>query len=202
MFYWFPHTIDMKKLVSLNWSPAHTNTLSEVLTVSGIQGQTGVYSNPVGYMLDITQEEGRPGTQVVEGGDPENLDVQNKQPLDAALMHAKSPNRMHQTRNMELDRDLRSGELRADDYVLEFALPAGVDGEQAILAHLDQDNMWQPLLSDYQCLSQEAYDSRYMTELPEDLQGKGCDDELLVGFNDGRFWAKVDFEGQFALVQR
>ncbi|PMH40599.1 hypothetical protein BCU68_16195 [Vibrio sp. 10N.286.49.B3] len=200
--YWFPHTIDMKKLVSLNWSPAHQNTLSEVLDISGIQGQTGVYSNPVGYMLDITYDEGRPGTQIVEGGDPTRLDVQNKQPLDAALMRAKSPNRMHETRNMELDRDLRDGNLRADDFVIEFAVPAGLEADQVILAHLDSSNVWQPLLSDYQCLSSQEYNSAYMNTLPSDLQGKGCNEELIVGLYDGRFWAKVDFEGNFALVQR
>ncbi|MBY5992574.1 metallophosphoesterase family protein [Ferrimonas balearica] len=202
-FRWHPHTYDMKKLVSLSWAPATAETLSDVLIVSGIQGQSGLYANPFGRMLDIALDEGRPGTGIVDNpSDRRNLDVQNKPALNyVELLDAKSPYRLDERDNWTLNADLRHGALRADDYVLEFRLPAGVNADEVTLAHFDGEQ-WVPLVSNQECISTAAYDARYLTQAPNDLTGEACDPNLTVGLHDGHFWAKLDFEGQFAIVRR
>ncbi|MDR9829343.1 metallophosphoesterase [Vibrio sp. FNV 38] len=192
--YWHPHTVDMKKLLQLSWNKREKETLSEVLIVSGIQGQTGVYSNPFGIMLDITKDEGRRGTAVDES--ITDRDVQNsirKPALTYAhLIDDKSPNRMLEARDMELDSDLRFGSVRADDYVIEFTLPEGLNEADVIIAH-DNGDGWQPLISDVECIILEPYSNALSSD---------CDSDAHVGFYNGSFWAKVDFEGRFAIIAR
>ncbi|WP_026971087.1 metallophosphoesterase family protein [Aliagarivorans marinus] len=201
---WYPHTVDMKKLVSLSWLPKQTETLSDVLVVSGIQGQTGIYSNPYGRMLDITRDEGRPGTGVEDNpADRRNLIPQNKPALDYVdVLDAKSPNRLDAlNQDMALSSDKRHGEVRADDYVLEFKLPAGVAAEQAQLAYLDNGE-WLPVLDNPECQSSMAYDSEFLNRMPEDIADLGCDSTIVVSQAAGGFWAKLDFEGQFAIIAK
>ena len=200
---WFPHTTDMKKLVSLSWSSKHKNTISEVLTISGIQGQTGVYSNPLGYMLDIAKDKGYPGSAIDNSSPSENLSVMRKQPLNAAILDAKSPARLHITDNMKLDEDLRNGVVRADTYVFEMTIPTGMKAEELVLAHLSVNNQWIPLINDYACISTEAFNIELITTLPADIASNiSCNMPTVVSSNQDRFWARVDFEGQFALVKR
>ncbi|MCQ1057318.1 metallophosphoesterase family protein [Photobacterium sp. DNB23_23_1] len=200
--YMISQTHDMKKLVQLSWSAQQTNTVSEVLTISGIQGQTGSFANSSGYALDITQDRARHGTTVVDGGDPQYMDVTNKPLLDPTLLNEKSPNRTKTGHEWELDHDMRNGFLRADDYVFEFSIPAGLDAQDVTLAHLSIDNKWVPLLDSDQCLSKESYSSEFLSVLPNDIASNGCSQDLVMGLKDNTFWAKVDFEGKFAIVSK
>src|SRR5690606_38034541 len=56
-------TIDLKKLVSLSWTGKRADTLSDVLIVSGIQGQDGTYISARGVPKDITAHTGLPGAR-------------------------------------------------------------------------------------------------------------------------------------------
>ena len=196
---WYPATYDMKKLVSLSWLEADKSTESDILIVSGIQSQTGTYTNAFGAEKDITTEPGWPGTSAEDieaDGDHKNLNAIEKQPLAYdGLLAEKSPNRLNESRSWILD-----DSVRADDFVLEMAVPEGLDADKLTLA-IDVNGEWKPLVDDH-CISQEAYNNEFLTEQPEDIAGLGCDEQWTVGQSNNAFWAKVDQDGRFALIKK
>jgi len=173
-------TIDLSKLVSLSWARRAGATLSDVLAVSGISGQTGIYTDPYGRLKDLTADTGLPGSY----GDGSE---QGKAP------HAL-PARA--TRDWEL-KDGDTGHA----YVLEFALPAGASAEGSALARWD-GQAWAPLAA-ADCVSRQPYQPAYLTGTPPDLTG-ACAGADPVGFDADRqaYWARLRQDGRFAIVAR
>lgn len=171
-------TIDLSKLVSLSWRKSAGGTLSDVLAVSGISGQTGIYTDPYGRLKDITADVGLAGSY----GDGSE---QGKGPV-ALPMQA--------TRGWELE----PGDT-GHAYVLEFALPQNADGSASMLAQWD-GKQWAALTRP-ECLSQQPYQSAYLAGMPFDVAGS-CAGGTLVGFDANRkaFWARLHEDGQFAVV--
>ncbi|MGL6259177.1 metallophosphoesterase [Vibrio sp. WXL210] len=196
--HWYPATYDMKKLVSLNWTSGDTQTASDILIIDGLQSQTGTYINAFGAEKDITTEPGWPGTSVEDieaDGDHKNLNAISKQPLSyPELLAQKSPNRLDQANSWVLD-----DQVRADDYVFEIAVSTDQSADALTLAVL-KEGEWQPLVES-QCISTQAYRAEFMTSMPDDI-GEECDNTWLVGQFGDTFWAKVDMDGRFALVNR
>jgi len=174
-------TIDLKKLVALNWQKSGGDTVSDVLWVSGIAGQTGTYIDPWGRVKDITAQTGLPGSYG-DGSENGKLPVQ----LPA-----------HATRQWELSAD-QSG----DTYVLEFALPAGRDAAATALARRDAEGKWAALARPA-CVSKLPYQAAFLTGLPGDIDAS-CAGAVVVGYDAAKsaYWARLNVEGAFALIAK
>ena len=173
-------TIDLSKLVSLSWKPRAEDTLSDVLVVSGISGQTGIYTDPYGRLKDITTEVGLAGSY----GDGSE---QGKAPV--VLPAAASR-----------DWELKPGNA-GHAYVLEFVLPADADVNASALAQWDGER-WTALAS-ADCVSRQPYQATYLTDTPFDVAGS-CAGASVVGFDTERksYWARLQQDGQFAVIVR
>ncbi|CAA0104621.1 3',5'-cyclic adenosine monophosphate phosphodiesterase CpdA [BD1-7 clade bacterium] len=203
VFIWYPHTYDMKKLVSLSWQAKTDATASDVLVISGIQGHTGMFTNGNGAALDITMDPGFPGTTLTEAVTwmDEELQGARKQPIAYVdYLDAKSPNRTNAEMQWTLDADLRDGDVRADDYVVEFNAVEGTSTGNLQLGYMVADQ-WQPLVA-AECISAQAYKAEFMTALPDDISATDCPSNVAVGQSANGYWARLDFEGKFALINR
>ncbi|RZS86429.1 metallophosphoesterase family protein [Pigmentiphaga kullae] len=172
-------TIDLKKLVALNWRKRGKDTVSDVLWVSGIAGQTGTYIDPWGRAKDITTATGLPGSYG-DGSESGKLPVR----LPA-----------HATRQWELSAD-QSG----DAYVLEFALPEGADAGATTLARRDANGKW-IALAPASCISKLPYQAAFLSALPADVDAS-CAAAVGYDATKSAYWARVDKEGAFAVVTR
>jgi len=174
-------TIDLSKLVSLSWQPADGRTLSDVLSVSGISGQTGTYIDPYGRPKDITADTGLPGSY----GDGSE---RGKEPVALPAQATR-------------DWELPAGDT-GHSYVLEFSVPDTASAENSVLARWDGAG-WVPV-ANAECTSREPYQPGYLKDaLPADIAG-ACADGPLVGFDAqrGAFWSRLHEDGRFAIVAR
>ncbi|CAG9168386.1 metallophosphoesterase [Cupriavidus respiraculi] len=172
-------TIDLSKLVSLSWKAKTGETLSDVLVISGINGQTGMYTDPYGRLKDITAETGLAGSY----GDGSEL---GKAPVTLPAGTTR-------------DWELKPGQT-GHAYVLEFTLPSDAAGERVALARWD-GKAWRAL-TDAGCISKQPYHPDYLSKsLPADVGG-ACASVTLVGLDAARrvFWARLHEDGQFAVI--
>lgn len=174
-------TIDLAKLVSLSWKSSASDTLSDVLVVSGISGQTGMYTDPYGRVKDITAETGLPGSY----GDGSE---QGKAPVTLPAGTTR-------------DWELKPGKT-GHAYVLEFSLPKDAAADAVVLAKWDGQR-W-TALADAGCVSRQPYRADFLAgSLPSDVAG-ACAGDALVGLDAERraFWARLHEDGQFAVIAK
>ncbi len=175
-------TIDLKKLVSLNWRPAGAGMLSDELIVSGIAGQEGTYIDAYGRARDITADTGLPGSFG-------NGSEQGKAPV---VLPARA------TRGWAL-----SADQAGDAYVLEFTLPKGRSAADTALARYDDTTgKWVPLAAPA-CVSKAAYQAAFLRTLPADVDAS-CGSTAVVGYDAqaSAYWVRLNREGRFAIVPR
>jgi len=175
-------TIDLKKLVSLSWTGKRADTLSDVLIVSGIQGQDGTYISARGVPKDITADTGLTGSR---GDGSED----GKPPVTLPAGKVNS--------NWVLEEDERT-----DDYALEFVLPDNLDPASVTLGRYDAaSESWAPVADD-ECVSALPWDDSFLSAPPADVDA-GCANSLsVVTTGSAHLWAKLDTEGRFALISR
>ncbi|ARP97375.1 metallophosphoesterase family protein [Bordetella genomosp. 13] len=174
-------TIDLSKHVTLSWKTREAGALSDTLAVSGISGQSGIYTDPYGAIKDITVDVGLAGSY----GDGSEM---GKQPVTLPAGATR-------------DWRLQAGDT-GHKYVLEFSLPADVAAQDAMLARWD-GSTW-VALTDAECVSAQAYRTEFLSgTIPSDVDG-ACAGGTLVGFDAARsaFWARLVEDGQFAVVAR
>lgn len=173
-------TIDLAKLVSLSWKAKGGETLSDVLVVSGINGQTGMYTDPYGRLKDITTATGLPGSY----GDGSE---QGKAPVTLPTGATR-------------DWELKPGQT-GHAYVLEVSLPEGTAADGIALARWDGER-WRAL-TDAGCVSKQPYHPNFLSTVPADVGG-ACASAALVGLDAQRraFWARLHEDGQFAIIAR
>ena len=94
----------------------------------------------------------------------------------------------------------QDGDVRADDYVVEFNAAEGTSTGNLQLGYMVADQ-WQPLVS-AECISAQAYKAEFMTALPDDISATDCPSNVVVGQSANGYWARLDFEGKFALINR
>jgi len=175
-------TIDLKKQVSLSWTAPRDGAVSDVLIVSGIQGQDGTFSSARGVMKNIRTDVGLPGSF----GDGSE---QAKQPVALPAGRVNS--------NWVLDDD-----ERGDDYVLQLSLPDDANAEELALARWDVEAQgWQRVVAD-ECISSAGYDSSYLVSLPADVPGECATAAGVVTVGSDYAWARLDRDGAYALIAR
>ncbi len=175
-------TIDLKKQVSLSWVAAHDGAKSDVLIVSGIQGQDGTFSSARGLMKNIQTDVGLAGSF---GDGSEKA----KQPVALPAGRVNS--------NWILDDD-----ERGDDYVLQFNLPSDADADSLSLARWNPAaESWQPVVGS-ECISSASYDASYLSGLPADVPGDCSTAAGMVTVGGGYAWARLDQDGAYALIAR
>ena len=175
-------TIDLKKQVSLSWVPPYEGAESDVLIVSGIQGQDGTYSSAKGVMKNIQADVGFAGSF----GDGSE---RGKQPVTLPSDRVNS--------NSILDDD-----ARGDDFVLQFNLPAVAEAESLTLGRWNTETEgWDPVVA-ADCISAASYDSSYLTDLPADVP-QSCETAAgMVTVGAGYAWARLQKDGAYALIVR
>ncbi|WP_275936749.1 metallophosphoesterase family protein [Labilithrix luteola] len=170
-------TIDLKEHVSLSWLPASTETVSDILIVSGTQNQTGTFSSPYGAPKNIEVDPGLPGSQ------PDGT--------------AKGPIALPKTATKKWD----IGDAVSDAYTLEFKMPSKVSPNEATLAQKTSAG-WKPLTTST-CVVNGAYEKSMLSTPPS--RPAGCEGQPLVGLDtkDGnRFWAVLQSDVEVALVRK
>lgn len=175
-------TIDLKKHVTLSWVEGWGDAQSEALIVSGIQGQDGTYLDAKGNPKNIETETGLPGSF----GDGSE---------DGKLPVTLPPGRVNSNHNLADD-------TAGDDYVLQFGLPENTTAENLTLARWDDaQERWMPVVAP-ECISSTGYQSTYLSSLPTDVDA-GCSTAVGVAtVADSHFWARLNQEGTFALIER
>ena len=175
-------TIDLKKQVSLSWVAAHDGAKSDVLIVSGVQGQDGTFSSARGLMKNIQTDVGLAGSF---GDGSEKA----KQPVALPAGRVNS--------NWILDDD-----ERGDDYVLQFNLPSDADTDSLSLARWNPAaESWQPVVGS-ECISSASYDASYLSGLPADVPSDCSTAAGMVTVGGGYAWARLDQDGAYALIAR
>lgn len=175
-------TIDLKKLVSLNWKAAGKQTISDELMISGIVSQGGTYVDAYGRIKNIMVDAGLAGSR---GNGSED----GKLPVTLPA---------HASKGWALDQM-----VAGDTYVLEFKLPAGRTLAQSALARRNADTgKWEPLATPA-CTSKQAYQAAYLTATPADVDA-ACASATVVGFDAARasFWARLNRDGNYAVIAR
>lgn len=169
-------TIDLKEHLTLSWLPKTEETLSEIMIVSGTQQQTGTYSSAYGAEKDIEVDMGLPGSQ------PDGS--------------AKGPVALPASATKKWD----LSDAVSDAYALEFVAPPSLAASEATLA-IKTSNGWVPAASE-NCIVQGPYDSEMIDAPP--ARPAGCEEELLVGFDDERaaWWAVLHADVELALISK
>ncbi|WP_084645571.1 metallophosphoesterase family protein [Marinimicrobium agarilyticum] len=171
-------TIDLKEHVMLSWMPATSETVSDILLVSGTQNQTGTYSSAYGAPKDIEADTGLPGSQ------PDGS--------------AKAPVVLPETASQSWD----LATAVSDVYVLQFYAPESEDPAQLTLGVKTEDGDW-VAMADASCVIEATYNPEYLVQMPE--REANCGDEPLVGYDanhGGRWWAVLNADVEVALVQK
>ncbi|PSF07569.1 metallophosphoesterase family protein [Marinobacter halophilus] len=169
-------TIDLKEHLTMSWAPAEKDTRSEVMIISGTQGQTGTFSSAYGAPKDIETDSGLPGSQ------PDGT--------------AKTPVTLPPTATKSWDLE----QAVSDTYVVQFDAPRGKNYERLNLGIKTAQGDWAPLTNS-QCLVEGAYSSQYLQEPP--VRNAGCSDAPLIGYDsnyEGRWWALMNQDAELALV--
>lgn len=170
-------TIDLKEHLTLSWSPATSETLSDILIVSGTQVQSGTYQNAYGMKKDIEKDGG------LEGSQP---DGSQKQPHDLLPANA--------TKSWDITNAV------GDSYVLQFKSDE-IDPGNAKLAYLENGN-WKQFASN-DCVVNEPYSSELIDKLSaEETKGK-CLEKPIVGvdISDSSWWVILNSDVEIALIE-
>lgn len=175
-------TIDLKKQVSLSWVAKREGAESDVLIISGIQGQDGTYNGARGVMKNIQTDVGFAGSF----GDGSE---RGKQPVVLPAGRVNS--------NWVLDDD-----ERGDDFVLQFNLPASADATSLTLGRWNEDaEGWEAVVTE-ECLSAASYDSSYLNDVPADVPESCATSAGMVSVGGEHVWARLDQDGAYALIAR
>lgn len=171
-------TIDLKEHLMLSWMPATSETVSDILLISGTQNQTGTFSSAYGAPKDIEADAGLPGSQ----------------PDGSAKARVTLPETA--SKNWDLATAV------SDTYVLQFYAPGSEDPAQLILGVKTAEGTW-TVMADESCVIEATYNAEYLAQMPE--RDASCDDAPLVGFdaNHGsRWWAVLNADVEVALLQK
>lgn len=171
-------TIDLKEHLTLSWSPATSETLSDILIVSGTQVQSGMYQNAYGKEKDIEKDSG------FEGSQPDGS--------------AKAPHVLPKsaTKSWDVERAV------ADQYVLQFTSDQ-ISPDKAILAH-STGGSWVPF-TDEECVLKEPYSAEFVEQLSSKMVRDRCKEKPIVGFdtNSGNaWWVILTSDAEIALIER
>lgn len=168
-------TIDLKEHVTLSWTPATTDTLSDILIVSGTQNQTGVYQGDYGETKDILTDAGLPGSTT----DASSAKTPVVLPASA-------------TRNWNIS------DAVADAYAVEFKGAENLTADNAQLASL-KASQWQPLTSG-NCVTAGRWLKSYLQTPP--VRPAECANQPLVGYDAGEntWWTVLNRDAELALI--
>ncbi len=168
-------TIDLKEHVTLSWTPATTDTLSDILIVSGTQNQTGVYQGDYGETKDILTDAGLPGSTT----DASSAKTPVVLPASA-------------TRNWNIS------DAVADAYAVEFKGAENLTADNAQLASL-KASQWQPLTSG-NCVTAGRWLKSYLQTPP--VRPAECASQPLVGYDAGEntWWTVLNRDAELALI--
>lgn len=168
-------TIDLKEHVTLSWTPATADTLSDILIVSGTQNQTGVYQGDYGETKDISTDTGLPGSTT-----------------DASS--AKAPVALPATAT----RSWNISDAVADAYAIEFKGAENLTAVNAQLASL-KANQWQALTTG-NCVTAGRWLESYLQTPP--VRAAECANQPLVGYDadDNTWWTVLNRDAEVALI--
>jgi len=168
-------TIDLKEHVTLSWTPATADTLSDILIVSGTQNQTGVYQGDYGETKDISTDTGLPGSTT-----------------DASS--AKAPVVLPATAT----RSWNISDAVADAYAVEFKGAENLTAVNAQLASL-KANQWQALTTG-NCVTSGRWLESYLQTPP--VRAAECANQPLVGYDadDNTWWTVLNRDAEVALI--
>lgn len=172
-------TIDLKEHITLSWSARTSQTLSDILIVSGTQVHSGLYSGAWGDMKDLEQDTG------YEKSQPDGT--------------AKQPHVLPSSAVKSWD----AGAAVADRYVLQFESAEGLDPEQVIPGYFNGKS-WQPLTRQ-DCLVSIPYEEGMLDGGLEENRGGHCAGEPIAGFDNqhgNRWWVVLDSDAEIALIER
>jgi hypothetical protein len=168
-------TIDLKEHVTTSWLPAEEATASDIVIISGVQNQTGVYQDDYGVPKDIETDAGLAMSQTDGGA---------KQPVTALPATA--------TKSTDI------ADAVADAYAVQFTGPEGLEG--VTLAMRDGED-WRALAGE-DCIVDGPFSAGYITAPP--ARDAACDTVPLVGHDSAfgaRFWAVLDRDAELALIE-
>lgn len=170
-----PTTIDLKEHLTLSWSPATSETLSDILIVSGTQVQSGTYQNAYGMAKDIEKDGG------VEGSQP---DGSAKQPHDLPE---------HATKSWDVNQAV------ADSYVLQFKNNK-IDPDSSKLAYFENGN-WIPFASE-DCVINEPFSKQLIENLSAILTKVHCLRKPIAGVDTSgdSWWVVLNSDAEIALI--
>lgn len=172
-------TIDLKEHLTLSWSPATSETLSDILSVSGTQVQSGTYQNAYGMEKDIEKDGG------LEGSQP---DGSAKKPHDLLPESA--------TKSWDITSAV------GDSYVLQFKSKE-FNTDSAKLAYFENGN-WIPFASE-DCVINEPYSSELMDNLSATQLKDQCLEKPITGAersSDSSWWVVLNSDVEVALIER
>ncbi len=171
-------TIDLKKHLTLSWTPGSAETQSDILIVSGTQVHTGMYSGAYGEQKDIEKDAGHERSQ------PDGS--------------AKQPHVLPDSATKSWDLESAVG----DQYVLQFD-GGSVNHDMVILGYNDNNGNWEPFTR-AECVIYEDYNSMISHQLSS-LRDEACHGETIVGYNgerDNRWWVVSNSDVEVALIER
>jgi hypothetical protein len=170
-------TIDLKEHLTMSWAPEESDTVGQVMIISGTQNQTGTFSSAYGAPKDIETDSGLP----------------NSQPDGSAKQPVTVPN--YATKDWDVET------ATSDTYVIQFDAPRGANFEGVGPALKSHDGTWK-ILAEPECWIEGAYSSQYLQEAP--IRADGCASSPLVGYDsqyNGRWWAVMNQDAEIALVE-
>ncbi|OEE55607.1 hypothetical protein A146_19030 [Vibrio splendidus FF-500] len=171
-------SMDMKKHVTLSWDhQTSSDTLSDILVISGMTTHTGTYQNAKGGELDIEVDDGIKTTE----------DDWEK-PVELNLPS-------HATKEWDITKQA------AVSYAIEFDLPE-LENLDSVALHIKLADQWQAM-SSAECIINEAYDERFLEALP--MPDTGCNsDDYIVGYDEDKhaFWAVLHDDAELVLMKQ
>ncbi|WP_026052758.1 metallophosphoesterase [Gayadomonas joobiniege] len=174
----FPETtMDLKEHVTLSWLPASEQTVSDILIISGLQNQTGIYQDDYGVEKDITTSTGLAGSQTDGGA------------KSAVILPAYATQEW----------DIRNAP--ADPYAVEITLPENINAADVQLA-IKTDNGW-AALAEEACILNASWNSDFIENEPS--RDSACADQALVGYDQqfgNRWWAVLKQDAELAFIQK
>lgn len=172
-------TFDLKEHLTLSWLDKTNETASDILLISGLENQTGVYQSDYGLKKDIQNDEG----VAASGRNGE----------------AKPVVQLPESASESWD----ISDAIADRFAVSMTAPDSLDASKLQLG-IKTQNGWQAITQE-QCVIDVTFNDDFVENLPLDLRDEACIDQPLVGFDSAhgsRFWAILDHEGEVALINK
>ncbi len=172
-------TIDMKKHVTMSWSPKTQSTESDILIVSGMQVHGGTYQNAYGGAKDITRDTGHDGSQ------PDGT---------AKGPHTDLPSTATQDWDVEA--------IIGDQYGIQFTADSGINSDTVTLATLT-DGEW-TAIAPQECMIEGPWDEKYLDSQFGLNRPSDCDAYPVVGYDENygnRWWTIADRDVEIALIR-